>query len=318
MTTPELLLAVDGGGTKTEALVADLQGNVLARGLGPGSNAHRVGFDGFCRAVTTAIDGALRHVLGTGSHKDGPAWRTVPVAAACFGLAGVDGPEDEAQVSRWVKEQAIAPTFQVVNDSELVLAAGTPDGWGVALVSGTGSNCLGRTPEGRTLRVGGWGPLLGDEGSGYPIALQALRLATQTADGRGDSPALLEAALRHWSLPEPSALIPHIYAETMTQAEIAGLAAVVLDLAARGDRDARAIIDEAGAELARHVDTVVRRLGLHRPPLALAGGLLRANLRNALQSAIETEVGAISYVPDPSLGAIVLARRLLAGSLRAT
>ncbi|MFI5184207.1 MAG: N-acetylglucosamine kinase, partial [Vicinamibacteria bacterium] len=159
MSEQELLLAVDGGGTKTQAQVADLGGNVLARGLGPSSNHHRVGFEESARAMTTAIEGALQHVLGPRSMGHGPAWRSVRIVAACFGLAGVDVPEDEAQISSWVKAQAIAKDFVVVNDSELVLAAGTPDGWGVALISGTGSVCLGRTREGRSLRVGGWGPL---------------------------------------------------------------------------------------------------------------------------------------------------------------
>jgi N-acetylglucosamine kinase-like BadF-type ATPase len=310
MSHPDLLLAVDGGGTKTQALVADLGGNVVARGLGPSSNHHRVGFEESARAMTTAIEGALQHVVGPRSLGEGPAWRSVRIAAACFGLAGIDVPEDEAQVSRWVQAQGIARSFVVVNDSELVLAAGTPEGWGVALISGTGSVCLGRTREGRTLRVGGWGPLLGDEGSGYQVALRALRVATQTADGRASATALLQAVLRHWSLPDANALIRHVYNDSMGQTDIAGLAAVVLNLAGRGDAAAVEILNEAARDLAIQVDAVVRKLGLSRPPVAMAGGLLRANLRHALQAELKTEVGPIHYVVDPSQGAVVLARRV--------
>jgi N-acetylglucosamine kinase-like BadF-type ATPase len=318
MSEQELLLAVDGGGTKTQAQVADLAGNVLARGLGPSSNHHRVGFEESTKAMTTAIEGALQHVLGPRSmgKVDGPAWRSVRIVAACFGLAGIDVPEDEAQIAGWVKAQSIAKDFVVVNDSELVLAAGTPDGWGVALISGTGSVCLGRNAEGRSLRVGGWGPLLGDEGSGYQMALRALRIATQTADGRASATALLQAVLRHWSLPDPNALIRHVHDAAMEQAEIAGLAAVVLNLAARGDAAAVEILNEAARDLAAQVDAVVRRLGLTRPPVALAGGLLRANLRHALQAEIKSEIGTVHYVVDPSQGAVVLARRILAGAKR--
>jgi len=143
--TRALLLAVDGGGTRTQALVADAEGVVLGRGLGPGSNLHNMEFERSCRALTTAIDGALMAALGLGADGAG-RWRDVPIAAACFGLSGVDVPEDAEQVSAWVREQAIAPRFSVVNDCELVLAAGTPDGWGVAVVSGTGSVCLARAP----------------------------------------------------------------------------------------------------------------------------------------------------------------------------
>src|SRR4029453_12414402 len=78
------------------------------------------------------------------------------------------------------------------------LAAGAPEGWGVALIAGTGSFCWGRDAAGRSARVGGWGFLLGDEGSGYDLAVQALRLATQTADGRAEAHAILRAILDHW------------------------------------------------------------------------------------------------------------------------
>src|SRR5687767_16038328 len=104
MNGPDLLLAVDGGGTKTHALVTDLEGRVLARGLGPSSNLHNVGLDESCRAMVTAIERALSDVPG---RKRGtqPGWRSARIAAACFGLSGVDAPEDEAEVSRWVRRE---------------------------------------------------------------------------------------------------------------------------------------------------------------------------------------------------------------------
>jgi N-acetylglucosamine kinase-like BadF-type ATPase len=129
MTAPELLLVVDGGGTKTQAVVTDLAGTVLGRGLGPSSNLHNVGFDETCRALTMAIEGALIHVLGPAVREHGPGWRSARIAAACFGLPGVDAPADEALISRRVREQTITDHFMVVNDAELVLAGGTPEGW---------------------------------------------------------------------------------------------------------------------------------------------------------------------------------------------
>jgi N-acetylglucosamine kinase-like BadF-type ATPase len=313
MTAPgSLLLAVDGGGTKTQALVTDLEGKVLARGLGPSSNIHNVGFDESCKAVVTAIEGALMMVSPRESGTAG--WRDGRFAAAAFGLSGIDSPEDEAEVSRWVKANTIAPRFSVVNDSELVLAAGTPEGWGVALISGTGSVCLARAKDGRSARVGGWGPLIGDEGSGYHIAMNALRLATQAADGREPATGLMAAILKHWGLKDHGALIRHVHGPSATAAVLAGLATVVVDLAGRGDAAARRVIDDAARDLARHVDTLVRKLALKQPPLALAGGLLRANLRQAMLAAVTSEPGPVSYVADPPLGAVVLARRLLQAS----
>jgi N-acetylglucosamine kinase-like BadF-type ATPase len=314
MTGPELLLVVDGGGTKTQAVVTDLSGAVLGRGLGPSSNLHNVGLEETCRALTVAIEGALIHVLGPAVRAAGPGWRSARIAAACFGLSGVDAPEDEAVISRWVREQGVAPRFTVVNDGELVLAGGTPDGWGVALISGTGSVCLGRSRDGRSARVGGWGPLLGDEGSGYDIAMRALRLATQAADGRAEAPALLSAVLHHWSLPDPSALIRYVHDPARTAAELAGLAIVVLALVSKGDAAARSVMEEAAFDLARHVDAVVRSLRLQRPPLAVGGALLSGHYRTTVLGRVKSELGPVRYVSDPSQGAVALARRLLTRS----
>ena len=321
MSDAQFLLAVDGGGTNTQALIADAGGTVLARGLGPSSNLHNVGLEKGFLAIATAIEGALAQVKGTlpaaATASGSGRWRSAGIAAACLGLAGVDSSADEAQVSQWVKEQALAPRFAVVNDSELVLAAGTPAGWGVALISGTGSVCLGRTAEGRSARVGGWGPLLGDEGSGYHIASLALRRATQAADERREAPALLKAILRHWKLTDPTALIRHVHDPATTTADIAGLATVVVDLAGRNDPAAMEVVAEAARDLALHIDTIVRLLRLTRPPVALGGGLmLRGALRKAMLADVKSELGAIATVADPPLGAVVLARRLLQGSFK--
>ena len=120
--------------------------------------------------------------------------------------------------------------------------------------------------------------------------------------------------LAHWSLSKPEGLIAYVHAASIGTAEIAALAPVVVEQAAQGDAAARVIVDEAAHELARHVDTVIRRLGLERPPLALAGGLMRGNVRQAVQAAIRSEVGEVTHVAEPPLGAVVLAGRLLTPS----
>jgi N-acetylglucosamine kinase-like BadF-type ATPase len=308
MSEREYLIGVDGDGKRTQALVADIEGNVLARGLGPDSNIHSVGIEGFGKAVRTAIDGALLSVLGPRVLSEKPGWQCVKIAAACFGLAGVDGAQDEAQVSKWLRDNGMACALQVLNDSELILAAGTPEGWGVALICATGSVCLARTADGRVARVGGWGHLLGDEGSAYSIAIRALSLACQTADGRADAKGLLAAILARWTLPEPAALIRHVYSPNVTTADIAVLAEVVLGLATRGDAAALSIVEESARELSKHVVAAAGTLGLTKPPLALAGGTLRGVLRHQLQEQIGDRVGATQYVADPALGAVRLAR----------
>jgi N-acetylglucosamine kinase-like BadF-type ATPase len=314
LSTPGLLLGVDGGGTKTEALVADLDGRVLARGRGPAGNLHNGGIGRLGESLSAAVEGALGELPGPlrPAGGGGALWRSARIAAACFGLAGIDSAADEAEVSSWIRERGAAARFTVVNDAELVLAAGTPAGWGLALVSGTGSVCLGRSRDGRTARAGGWGPLLGDEGSAYHVAIEALRLAARTADGRAAAHGLLGAALAHWGLKDAAVLVRRVHAAGAAPAEIAGLAPRVLELATQGDPGARGVVEGAAWELAVLVRTVVRRLGLERPPLALAGGLLRTALRPALAAVLGDEVGAGAYVTEPAGGAIVLAQRLLA------
>ena len=317
MSLRDLLVAVDGGGTRTRAAVADLDGRVLARGFGPSSNLQDLGLEAVGKALTTAIEGALMQVPGAGWKGEAPVWQSGRIAAICFGLAGVDTKEDEARLGQWVRDQGASARFSILNDSELVLACGTPEGAGVALISGTGSICLGRGADGRTARVGGWGPLMGDEGSGYQLALRALRLAAQTADGRAENPTLLRAALAHWSAPDAFALMHQVYAPATSPADIAGFAATVLDLAARGDAHAGALVEEIARELVAHVRVVIQKLKLTRPPLALGGGLLRSHLRTLVMVALAAEVGPVSHVTDPVLGAITLAQRLLKGDASA-
>jgi N-acetylglucosamine kinase-like BadF-type ATPase len=305
----DLLLGVEGSGVKTQAIISDLQGNIVGRGLSASSNQHRVGLDVACRELKTAIEAAIQQAPGSSSGESS-TW-THRIAAACFGLSGVDQPSDQALISDWLKAQGLTGLCKVLNDSELILVGGTPEGWGVALISGTGSICLGRTSDGRTTRVGGWGPRLGDEGSGYQIALQALQVATQAADGRGNAQPLLDTILRHWGLTNPQQLIDHVHRPDMATSDIAELAMPVLELAVKGDVHAMKIANHAGHALARHIDTVILRLRLQGAPIALGGRNMLSGLRSAVTAHIKSDIGPISVVPDPAQAAVTIARRLL-------
>ncbi len=300
----ELILGIDGGGSKTHALVADHTGTVLGSGAAASSNYQVVGL----AAATTAVQQAVGEALAqAGLASD------AKIAAACLGLAGVDRPADRALWEGWLAETGVARRFALVNDAELVLAGGTPDGWGLALICGTGSICYGRSPDGATARAGGWGHLLGDEGSGYDIALHALRLATQTADGRADAYPILAAILSHWKLSEPTQLIQQVYLSSLTRAEIAQVARLVIELADADDGHARTILKQAGTDLGHLIAAVVHKLELHQPPLALGGGVLGAStfLQQAVRDHAGVSLGPHYYVADPARGALVLAARQL-------
>jgi N-acetylglucosamine kinase-like BadF-type ATPase len=281
----DLLLGIDGGGSTTRALLADRSGALLGAGAAGASNHQAIGFDAATQAIRSAIDAAFR---------DAEIDRAGQVAAICLGLAGAGRPEDRRQFEAWAARLSIALRCAVVSDAELVLAAGTPDGWGVALICGTGSIAWGRAPDGRSARAGGWGYLLGDEGSGYDLALRALRLATQTADGRAAAPALLQAAL------------DHIYRPETTRAEIAALAQRIVALADSGDPAAASLLDNAAHDLAQLVMTVARNLDLITPPVALAGGLLGASrqLRRSIAAIVGVELEKLINVEEPARGAV--------------
>jgi N-acetylglucosamine kinase-like BadF-type ATPase len=222
-----------------------------------------------------------------------------PLAAAVLALAGSDRERNQEAVKRWAEKRQLARSVRIVHDAVPVLAAGSPEGWGIALVAGTGSFAFGQSREGRSCRAGGWGFLFGDEGSGYAIAVAGLRAAAQAADGRGPATRLLGAFLEHLQLPSPEALIPIVYRIAGDRAAVAALAEVVLKTAGQNDATARELLDQAARDLAQLVAAVARRLGLAGAafPLAFSGGVLVNSTR--LQICLASYLAELGLRPDP-------------------
>ncbi|MBX6314484.1 MAG: N-acetylglucosamine kinase, partial [Isosphaeraceae bacterium] len=212
----------------------------------------------------------------------------------------------------------------LVNDGELVLAAGTPEGLGVAIIAGTGSIAVGCAADGRPARAGGWGHLFGDEGSAYAAALAGLRLVAQRADGRRPPPeggdALTEGLCRALGINGPAGLIAAVYGRGLDRTALASLAPAVV---AAGDADPvvrSEILEPAGRELARMVLAVVRALDLTAIapslPLAMGGGFLLGapTVAQVLLDELDRQGLSVSATPvsDPVSGALVLARKALA------
>jgi N-acetylglucosamine kinase-like BadF-type ATPase len=302
-----LILGVDGGASKTVALLADERGMVLGRAQVGGSYKQVSGVEATLAALRTAT---VQVFTAAGLPVQ-------TVAAACLGLSGVDRPADHALIQGWAAERRLARTLSVVNDARLLLAAGTPDGHGIGLICGTGSIAFGRTLDGRSARAGGWGYLLGDEGSGYDIALRALRAAAQAADGRGGATRLLGALLDLWELDQAFDLIPFVYNQSDPRARLSEIPPLVSQLADEGDDTAGAILQLAAEELAAAVIAAARQLGLAAPlPLALSGSvILRSPLLHAALcetlSARGYRADPVTPVDDPAYGALRLARDLL-------
>lgn len=302
------LLGVDGGGTKTLALLAGPDGEIIGMGEGGPSNFHAAGHD----AARASLETALR-----------AAWNDAglqpePLAAACLGLAGVGRADDHAQVLAWVREFIPAGALELVNDARLVIEAGAASdspAWGLAVISGTGSIAYGWDAAGNSARAGGWGYLLGDEGSAFSVGLAALRAVCRAHDGRAPATLLTRCLLEAWSLNDPQELVGRVYQGKIPRTEIAMLSRVIEAAADAGDAAAAAIFERAGEELALAAASVALQLGLTGAvPCAMAGGNLVFGRRTAdafMRSAQSAGLilDPVARVKTPALGALRIAAR---------
>ncbi len=263
-----IYLGVDGGGTKTHAVLFDEQRNIIGEGFAGASNPLRVGLepavDNIFQALTAASEAADK------SRGD--------IVAAVFGLAGVRRVDLRQRVRERLAQKLGIKTVEVVTDAEIALFGTTLGKAGVAVIAGTGSICLGRNEAGETAIAGGWGPLAGDEGGGASIARRGLQAIAKASDGRGKLTKLSEAGTIYFRAATPENLLTAIYSPQMDNAKIAGFAKNVVETAQMGDAVALEILDEAGRELGTAVNAVLTKLNLSRRkiPVGTVGSIFRA------------------------------------------
>ena len=294
-------IGVDGGGTHARAVAVDERGRELARRVGPAGLVDPRDPASAAAAVARLVHAVLADV-------GAPA-----AAALCCGLAGAGRPHEREAVRIALTLENLAERVNVVGDAEAAMADAFPDGAGVLVVAGTGSIAWARTPDGETLRVGGWGQLLGDEGSGYDIALHALRVIARAADGRLPATALTDVLLAAADLHAPDDLVA--WTASATKARLAALAPAVLDCAEQGDPAAVRVRECAVAAISQLVTTAARRSALESPIIALAGGLLAPGgpLRGSVATALQLHLPRARIIDRPvdaALGAARIARSL--------
>ncbi len=307
----DLVIGVDAGGTKTTAWVAGLSSECSSQPLGKGNagtgNPRSVGFESASHQIETAITAAFTDAqLAPGK-----------VAAICLGVAGAGRSAEQQQLHTWAEKNSLAEKIIVTHDAEPILAAAAPSCVGIALISGTGSFAWGRNEQGKTARVGGWGYLFGDEGSGYAIALAGLRAAAKSVDGRGQSTQLLDAFMDRLQASESSQLIEKVYAGPLSRDEIARMAEVVFTVAAEGDAVANRLLDEAVQELKAIVTALAGKLCLTTDEwtLALTGGVLvrQPQFTQKLTASLCIISNQVSFVTEPVAGAVALAQAAVTG-----
>jgi N-acetylglucosamine kinase len=225
-----------------------------------------------------------------------------PLAAACFGMAGLDREED-LHILRGIA-QAVLPgvPVEIVHDADIALVGGTGGRrYGVVVIAGTGSVAVGFTADGRTARTGGWGHILGDEGSGYDLARRGLNAASRAVDGRGPATILSLRLPKAAGVATLEAVADRVYLEGWTATQVASLAPAVLAAAEEGDEVAGEIVRAAGHELALAAVSVIRALGMEERifEVVLSGGIFHGSAR--MVEAVRREVAAFASQSDVHL-----------------
>ena len=259
-----VILAVDGGNSKTDLALVRADGSLLSLVRGPGSSPHHLGLEGGLTVLGTLLGEAAREL-------------PLPVAAAELLMAGVDFPVEEEALREAVLARGWATRVTVRNDTFAVLRAGTDRGWGVAVVCGAGINCVGVAPDGRHARFPALGPITGDWGGGQDVGLAAVFAAARSEDGRGPRTSLEHAVPAHFGLETPSELAEAIHMGRILQARVVELPPVVLAEAA-SDPVAAEIVARLADEVVSLARAALARLELTREPVevVLGGGVLQA------------------------------------------
>ena len=269
MTQP-LVLAIDGGNSKTDLALVRADGEVVALVRGPQSSPHHLGVDG----SLGVLDDLLAQALSEAGIPNGDG----PVAdVGRLYLAGVDFPSEEKEMQAAASNRRLARRISVGNDTLAVLRAGTDSGWGVAIVCGAGINCVGVAPDGRQARFPALGWITGDWGGGYDVGLSAVSAAARSEDGRGPKTTLEQAVPRYFGLDTPTHLAEAFHHGKIQDHRIIELAPIVV---AEADRDptAAAIVARLAEEVVTLIRVALERLGLTdgQVEVVLGGGLMQS------------------------------------------
>ncbi len=274
-----IVLGVDGGGTKTHAVVADGHGETLGSGVSGPSNWEDVGLDSAGSAIGLAVRTALERA----------GLEAQDVDASVFGLAGVDWPSDAERLAQVINPLGLSGPREVLNDSFLALRAGAYRRWGVVVISGTGAVVAGRNPAGDVFRTLGLGRMFGDFGSASDVSEEAAGAVANAYTGRGPSTVLTDLLCRQVGAGSVADLLERLsrrLVEGRIELEADDFAPLVIVAANQGDLVARDILERAGAALGESAVLVARTLGMLdlEVEMVLSGGLI---------------TGASKYVTDP-------------------
>jgi N-acetylglucosamine kinase-like BadF-type ATPase len=261
-----VILAVDGGNSKTDLALVGADGRLIALARGPGSSPHRIGAEGCVTVIAELLETA----------RDRAGRELGRPAAAAILVAGADLDSEERELRERVVRRGWADLLEIGNDTLAVLRAGSDSGYGVAVVCGAGINAIGLAPDGRRARFPALGAITGDWGGGGDLGLAALGKAVRAGDGRGPATALAELVPRHFSLASAEDVALALHRQELDQGRLAELAPIVLEAADAGDGGALELRDRLVEEIVGFARAAASRvLGeVERYDLVLGGSLL--------------------------------------------
>ncbi|MBN1348874.1 hypothetical protein JXJ21_05650 [candidate division KSB1 bacterium] len=298
------VIGIDGGGTETKGVLSNSLGMILSQYTGAATNYQVVGG----KKLKEELEQIFAHLV------DDVKINLKKVSKIYLGLAGAGRESDRQEIKALFTQEKYASNIIVESDARVALAGAFGGKPGIILISGTGAICFGKNDKGPLVRSGGWGYLLGDEGSGYFVGQQAIIAALKELDGRGEQTALRGILESQYKLNQIDEIIPLIYKGKIDRTEIASLARIVFDTAAKGDTVAMNIVKQTGQELGKLCKAVAQKLNLRNRtiPVALIGGLF--NAKDVFINEIFKELFELSWdievmnpMFSPAVGAAILA-----------
>jgi N-acetylglucosamine kinase-like BadF-type ATPase len=273
------VIAVDGGASKTDLALVGAGGELLKLSRGPASSPQNLGLPRALEVLESL-------------HAEARVER--PAEVAQLNMSGVDFPSEEQELRKAIEAQNWARRTVVGNDTFAVLRAGTERGWGVAVVCGTGINCVGVSADGRHARFPALGQITGDWGGGSDVGYAALSAAARSQDGRGPHTSLEHAVPAHFGLQTPDELAEAIHRGRISARRLLELPPVVFAEAAK-DKVAAGIVERLAGEIVAMARVALERLELTGQPaeVLLGGGLLQSG-NGPLSAAVEAELQRVA------------------------
>lgn len=266
--SPQLYLGIDGGGTKTHAVLLNEFGELIGEGFSGASNPLRVGIERAAANILKAAENACDSANRIRSD----------IGAIVCGLAGVRREDLRHSICQRVSESFRVKSVEVFTDAEIALYGVNSGKAALVIIAGTGSVCLGRNEKGEKAFAGGWGPLAGDEGGGAGIARRALQAIAKASDERGIPTILSRHAAEYFRASTPEDVVVAIYSPQTDNAKIAGFARYVVESAKENDKISIEILKEAGFELGLAAYAVIKKLKLQKKafPIGYVGSIFKA------------------------------------------